>query len=163
MSANGTSALKRLEANGRQCIMDFAEGSHAELGLDVEQDSDIEESSNWRRSSDYEQGLDALCLETACAGVLTALWSELTIYAKSYGVPKDVLRAMVECAFLHELDRGLFFVECQEDPKPLTRLQYVKALEKAERIEEARCANAKYPFRVPDDKWRELLAKAKIR
>jgi len=157
------SALKHLETSGRQRTLGLAEHSNAELGLDVEQDSDIEQSSNREQSADHEQGLDVLCLETACAGVLLTLWCELTIYAKSYAVPKNVLRAMVECAFLHELDGGLFFVQGEEDPEPLTRLQYVKALEKAKRTEEARCANAKYPFRVPDDKWRELLAKAKTR
>jgi hypothetical protein len=161
MSANSTSGLKCPETNRRQCPLDFAEGWDAELGLDVEQDLDIEQSSNAEQSSVCEQGLDVLCLETACAGVLLTLWCELTSYARSYGVPKDALRATVECAFLHELDRGLVFVEWEEDPKPLTRLQYVKALETAKRIEEARWENAKYPYKVPDDKWRELLAKAK--
>ncbi len=163
MSANRTSALKCPETNPRQCTLDFAEDSYAEQGLDVEQDLDIEQSSNWGQSSDCERGLDVLCLETAGAGVLLTLWCELATYAKSYGVPKDVLRAMVECAFLHELDGGLFFVESEEDPEPLTRLQYVKTLERAERIEQARWANAKYPYKVPDGKWRELLARAKIR
>jgi hypothetical protein len=163
MSANCTCALKCPETNARQCTLDFAEDSHADLGLDVEQDLDIERSANWEQSSNCEQGLDVLCLETACAGVLLTLWCELTTYAKSYGVPKDVLRAMVECTFLHELDEGLFFVESEEDPEPLTRLQYLRALESAKRIEEARWTNAKYPYKVPDDKWTELLARAKIR
>jgi hypothetical protein len=163
MSVNDTSVLKRLETNARQCALDFAEDTHAELGLDVEQDLDIEQTPNWGQSLDYEQGLDVLCLETACAGVLLTLWCELSTYVRSYGVPKAILRAVVECAFLHELDGGLFFVESEEDPEPLSRLQYIKTLERAERTEEARRANAKYPFRVPDDKWRELLAKAKIR
>jgi len=163
MSAKRTSALKCLETNPRQCNLDFAEDSNAELGLDVEQALDIEQSSKWEQGPDCEQGLDVLCLETACAGVLFTFWYELTIYAESYGVPKDALRAMVECAFLNELDRGLFYVESEEDPEPLTRAQYVRALERAKRIEEVRWANAKWPYRVPDDKWRELLAKAKAR
>ncbi len=52
-------------------------------------------------------------------------------------------------------------MEFEEDPKPLTRLQYVKALERTKRIEEVRWNNAKYPYKVPEDKWKELLAKAK--
>ena len=163
MSANCTSALKCPETNPRQCTLDFAEDLHAELGLDVEQDWDIEQSPNSEQSPDCEQGLDVLCLERACAGVLLTLWCELTTYARSYGVPKDALRATVECAFLHELDKGLVFVEFEEDPEPLTRPQYVKALERAKRIEEARWENTKYPYKVPDDKWRELLARAKVR
>ena len=163
MSAKYTSAVKRPGTNPRQCSLDFAEESEAELGLDVEQDWDIEQSSNSEQSSDCEQGLDVLGLETACAGVLLTLWCELTTYARSYAVPKDALRAMVECAFLLELDGGLFFFRSEEDPEPLTRLKYVKALERAKRIEEARWDNAKYPYKVPDDKWKELLAKAKNR
>ncbi len=38
MSANRTSALKCPETNPRQCTLDFAEDSHAEQGLAVEQD-----------------------------------------------------------------------------------------------------------------------------
>ena len=161
MSANRMSALKCPETSPRQCALDLGEDSDAELGLDVEQDLDIGQSSNGEQRSVCEQGLDMLCLEAACAGVLLTLWCELTSYARSYGVPKDALRAMVECAFLRELDRGLFFVEFEEDPKPLTRLQYVKALERTKRIEEVRWNNAKYPYKVPEDKWKELLAKAK--
>src|SRR5204862_2032355 len=94
------SALKCPETSLCQCILDFTEDSDAELGLDVEQDLDIEQSPNGEQSSVCEQGLDVLCLETACAGVLMTPWCELTSYARSYGVPKDALRAMVECAFL---------------------------------------------------------------
>src|SRR5260370_9195516 len=116
MSANCASALKCPETNPRQRTLDFGEDSDAELGLDVEQDWDIEQSSNSVHSSGCEQGLDVLCLETACAGVLLTLWCELTAYARSYGVPKDPLRAMVELAFLLELDRTLLFVECEKNP-----------------------------------------------
>lgn len=160
MSTNSTSALTWPKTNRRQFSLDFVEDPDAELGLDVEQDLDIEQSACREQSSVCHECLDVLCLQTACAGVLLALWCELTNYARTYGVPKDALRAMVECSFLRELDRGLFFMEFEEEPKPLTRVQYVKALERAKRIEEARWQNAKYPYKVPDDQWGELLAKA---
>src|SRR5947208_16993197 len=97
MSANRMSALKCPETSLCQCILDFTEDSDAELGLDVEQDLDIEQSPNGEQSSVCEQGLDVLCLEPACVGVLMTLWCELTSYASTCWVQKGAVRPTVEC------------------------------------------------------------------
>lgn len=150
-----THALKLLQS------LDFEREPDHELISDNEQDNDIEPRS--ASMQNHEQDLDVLCLETACAGVLLSLWCEITIYARDYALPECVLRAMVECAFLSELDRELPFVQLEEDPVPLTRAQYLRVLQAARRKEKVRAANAKYPYRVPDDKWNELLRRAKGR
>jgi hypothetical protein len=103
--------------------------------------------------------LDALCLETACAGVLLAFWCEIKTYSSSYGVSESALRAMVECSFLSELDDAQQFTE--EEPRPLTRTQFLRVLKAMKRAEEVRVACAKYPYRVPDADWDEMIKKAK--
>ena len=133
-----------------------------EVISDDEQDKHIEPRS--APMQDNEEHLNVLCVETACTGVLLSLWCEIIIYARDYAIPESVLRAMVECAFLSELDRDLPFVVLEDYVMiPLTRAQYVSVLQAAERKEKVRVANAKYPYRVPDDKWKELLRKAKGR
>ena len=113
---------------------------------------ELADSSGW---------IDVLCLETACFGVLTTLWCELTRYAEDYAVPKAALRAMIQCAFLAELDKARFWAEVPEDPEPLTREKYLRVLERTRKAEDVRIQNARQRFRVPDEKWRELLTKAK--
>src|SRR2546425_724524 len=81
-------------------------GTNWGLGLAPEQ----EERARWIDE------LDVLCLESACVGVLWGLWCELTTYADGYAVPKSALRAMVECAFLGELDKKTPFLEYEYDP-----------------------------------------------
>ena len=141
----------------KQSNSHIAGGSASELmeddeeALEIEQTEQSEEMVEWR---------DLLGLEAACAGVLLTLWCELTSYARTYAVPKSVLRAMVQCSFLAELDRGAFWAEFEEDPKPLTREKYLEVLKQAERREAVRVQNAKYPYRVPEAKWREMLSKA---
>jgi hypothetical protein len=138
----------------------------SQTALDFEKGPDDEPISDdgiERRSAPvqyHEEDLDVLCLESACAGVLLSLWCEITIYARDYAVPECVLRAMVECAFLSELDRGLPFAQFEEDALALTRAKYVKVLRAAEQKEKVRLANAKYPYKTPEDKWKELLRKA---
>lgn len=136
----------------------LAEGSELEPFERSEEGCEIGQA---KETDDRVDGLDLLCLETACSGVLTTLWCDLAIYARDYAVPKSVLRAMVQCSFLAELDRATLWVEDEENPKPLTREGYVRVIARAREFEDARVRNAKYPYRVLNAKWEEMLNKAK--
>jgi len=74
-----------------------------------------------------------------------------------YGVSESVLRAMVECSFLSELEGAQSFTE--EEPRPLTRTQFLQVLKTMRRVEEARVDNVKHPSKVPDAKWAEKVEK----
>lgn len=135
-----------------------------EIEGDEEEEWEIEQSEINRCEKQEEippnEWLDVLCLETACGGVLLTLWCELTTYAELYGVPRHVLRAMVQCSFLAELDKTSCWTDFVEDPKPLTREQYIRALKRAQATEDSRVHNVLYPYKVPEEKWKEMLAKA---
>jgi len=150
-----------LPSLGRQIDLQVEKEHDLEAAEDDEELWEIEQTGRSEGGASDGGCFDLLCLETACAGVLLSLWCELTGYARTFGVPKSVLRAMVQCAFLAELDKAAFWVDLEEEPRPLTREKYLKALKRAERIEAVRVQNAKYPYRVPEEKWRDLLNKAK--
>jgi hypothetical protein len=151
-------SLERSAAPANQSDSRLTEVSDLEL-IDEENDALIGLGIPLGRSLDSEGCVDLLCLQTACKGVLLTLWCELTNYAREYAVPKDVLRAMVQCTFLAELDRGVFWAEVEDDPKPLTREAYLRVLRQAEQMEEERIRNAQHPYRVPDEKWKRRCAK----
>jgi hypothetical protein len=52
---------------------------------------------------DEDPEIDAMCLEQACRGVMTCLYSEVRGYAVHYVVPEEVLMSMVEDWFIYDL------------------------------------------------------------
>jgi len=153
------SALGRV-APISECILHKADDAEIQAD-DYEDGWEIEQAEKPDLDMTETEFLDLGCLEQACAGVLCTLWCELTTYARQFGVPKSELRAMVQCAFLDELDKACFWLEVEEDARPLTREKYLKVLEQVRRIEEVRVHNAKFPDKVPKEIWRELQAKAR--
>ncbi|HTQ61134.1 MAG TPA: hypothetical protein VMI32_12970 [Candidatus Solibacter sp.] len=170
MSATDIRALGDSRTKSRQFDLAFLEDSDTYsdptdydiICESVEKPARIENSDSLSRPEScagvvdaYDGDLDVLCLETACAGVLLSLRCELVTYAELYAVPETALRAFVGCAFIDELDHAIPFLE--EERKPLTRAKLLKVLKRTQRMESERVKNAKYPYRVPKEKWNELL------
>jgi len=157
-------ALKKTKTKSRQDLTLFEESDIEEdCSLVSKEEHGIERSRAEQEAAEpkeeeYED-LDILCLEAACRDVLHTFWCVIKMRASDFGVPERALRAMVETAFLKELDEALFFMD--EENKPLTRAKFLRVLMDAERRQAESEENVTHPYRVPQEKWDELKRKAR--